>query len=147
MDHVGKGSLPDITLDKNDFIERDFVSSEKKLYFEFKGTEYSIEFATLPDIETEALQNPVIENIRIYRNFYAAAADAYVVIKEVQKLIAWKETIEQKYKIKYNSSSETLTDKTTPQSGSNWGSSVTLTKVETDADSAKALAEYIISRL
>ena len=77
LDHVGKGSLPDITLDKNDFIERNFISVEKKLYFEFKGTEYSVEFATLPDTETEALQNPVVENTIVDWVFYAAAQDAH----------------------------------------------------------------------
>ena len=147
LDHVGKGTLPDITLDKNDFIERDFISIEKKLYFEFNGTEYSVEFAILPDTETEALQNPVIENIFIDWVFYAAAEDAHVAVRETQKLIVWKETTEQKYKIKYNSSSETLANKNTPESGTTWGNSITLTNVETDADSAKALAEYIISRL
>ena len=92
------------------------------------------------------MQNPILENIYIHRVFYAAAADAYTVVKETQKLIAWKETTEQKYKIKYNSSSETV-NKNTPESGTTWGNSITLTNVETDADSAKALEEYIISRL
>ena len=147
LDHVGKGILPDITLDKNDFIERDFISVEKKLYFELRGAEHSIEFATLSVTETAALQNPILENIYIHRVYYAAAADAYTVVKETQKLIAWKETTEQKYKIKYNSSSETLANKNTPESGTDWGNTITLTNVETDADSAKALAEYIISRL
>ena len=147
LDHVGKGILPDITLDKNDFIERDFISVEKKLYFELRGTEHSIEFATLSTTETAALQNPILENIYIHRVYYAAAVDAYTVVKETQKLIAWKETTEQKYKIKYNSSSETLANKNTPESGTDWGNTITLTNVETDADSAKALAEYIISRL
>ena len=68
-------------------------------------------------------------------------------VRETQKLIVWKETTEQKYKIKYNSSSEALADKNTPESGTTWGDRITLTNVETDADSAKALAEYIISRL
>ena len=146
LDRVGKVTLPDINIDKNDFVEHDFTSSEKKLYFEFKGTEYSVEFAILPDTEAEAIQNPVVENIIVDWVYYAAAQDAYAAVRETQKLIAWKETTEQKYKIKYNSSSESV-NKNTPQSGNSWGNSITLTNVETDADSAKALAEYIISRL